>query len=376
MNSRNKLISVLFVACAAHPAWSQLGGIDAEFAGAGARPLAMGGAFLALADDSTAAEFNPAGIRVLRRPEMAWQVTRTFDSRDEYMPTTSSLAREPVYTHDENIWNTPSFISYVHPGQDYTLAVSQLTTINFVHRFDETFSFHGGPEQSRVFRTETTNNAFGFTFATDIKPRLHVGATLRINRFRFEHEDTFDPSQEMTDWAPNVNVGVLWRANKDWSFGSVFKSSQKVEGEVLGNTIRTKLPETWGAGVAYHPNDRLRLLADIDYINWSEFDSIPGDGFSRNDVTRYHLGGEYLIRLKDDEAWFVRGGYMLEESNALYYARDGDNDLYRHGFPEKDDLNHFSVGLGLAKDKYQIDLAIDHVLDGATTLILAMIHYF
>ena len=34
------------------------------------------------------------------------------------------------------------------------------------------------------------------------------------------------------------------------------------------------------------------------------------------------------------------------------------------------------VGIGLAKEKYQLDLAVDHVLDGATTLILAMIHYF
>ncbi|MCA9435346.1 MAG: hypothetical protein KC978_06140, partial [Candidatus Omnitrophica bacterium] len=70
-------------------AWAQLGGVDAEFAGAGARALSMGGAFIGLADDSTAAEFNPAGLQILLRPELAWQVTHTFDRREEYLPLTS-----------------------------------------------------------------------------------------------------------------------------------------------------------------------------------------------------------------------------------------------------------------------------------------------
>ena len=38
--------------------------------GAGARALGMGGAFLARADDATAASWNPAGLSYLRRPEV------------------------------------------------------------------------------------------------------------------------------------------------------------------------------------------------------------------------------------------------------------------------------------------------------------------
>ena len=52
---------------------AQFGGINAEFAGGGARSLAMGGAFIALADDATATEFNPAGLWQLWRPEVAAQ---------------------------------------------------------------------------------------------------------------------------------------------------------------------------------------------------------------------------------------------------------------------------------------------------------------
>src|SRR5262245_28629651 len=39
--------------------------------GAGARGLGMGGAFIAVADDGTAASFNPAGLSQLRRSELA-----------------------------------------------------------------------------------------------------------------------------------------------------------------------------------------------------------------------------------------------------------------------------------------------------------------
>src|SRR5947209_3571553 len=39
--------------------------------GAGARGLGMGGAFIGVADDGTAASFNPAGLAQLRRTELA-----------------------------------------------------------------------------------------------------------------------------------------------------------------------------------------------------------------------------------------------------------------------------------------------------------------
>ncbi|MBK5257140.1 MAG: hypothetical protein JJE39_14010 [Vicinamibacteria bacterium] len=39
--------------------------------GTGARGLGMGGAFIAVADDGTAASFNPAGLSQLRRSEIS-----------------------------------------------------------------------------------------------------------------------------------------------------------------------------------------------------------------------------------------------------------------------------------------------------------------
>ena len=59
--------------------------------GSGARALGMGGAFIAVADDATAASWNPAGLAQLTKPETSvvfdyfsgnlsteWDYTRTF----------------------------------------------------------------------------------------------------------------------------------------------------------------------------------------------------------------------------------------------------------------------------------------------------------
>ena len=48
-----------------------LAGLQFNFGNPGARSLGMGGAFLGLADDASAAEANPAGLTILRKPEVS-----------------------------------------------------------------------------------------------------------------------------------------------------------------------------------------------------------------------------------------------------------------------------------------------------------------
>src|SRR5213082_4262112 len=48
-----------------------LSGLQFNFGNPGARSLGMGGAFLGLADDASAAEANPAGLTILRKPEVS-----------------------------------------------------------------------------------------------------------------------------------------------------------------------------------------------------------------------------------------------------------------------------------------------------------------
>ena len=51
--------------------------------GSGARAMGMAGAFIAIADDATAASWNPAGLIRLERPEVSI-VGAYFDRREDF----------------------------------------------------------------------------------------------------------------------------------------------------------------------------------------------------------------------------------------------------------------------------------------------------
>src|SRR5262249_58274528 len=66
-----------------------LAGLQFNFGNPGARSLGMGGAFLGLADDASAAEANPAGVTILRKPEVSiearsWLEQQIFSTRGTY----------------------------------------------------------------------------------------------------------------------------------------------------------------------------------------------------------------------------------------------------------------------------------------------------
>ena len=70
-------LSIALAALLALPAAAQnvdieaLSGLQFNFGNPGARSLGMGGAFLGLADDASAIEANPAGLTILRKPEVS-----------------------------------------------------------------------------------------------------------------------------------------------------------------------------------------------------------------------------------------------------------------------------------------------------------------
>src|SRR6266851_7533442 len=77
---RNTFVFLTVFLALALPAAAQntdiesVSGLTFNFGNPGARSLGMGGAFLGLADDASAAEANPAGLTILRKPEVSLEV--------------------------------------------------------------------------------------------------------------------------------------------------------------------------------------------------------------------------------------------------------------------------------------------------------------
>jgi long-subunit fatty acid transport protein len=76
-----------------------LSGLQFNFGNPGARSLGMGGAFIGLADDASAAEANPAGLTILRKPEISVE-GRNFEEQQLFSTSgTFPDIRRTAFTH-------------------------------------------------------------------------------------------------------------------------------------------------------------------------------------------------------------------------------------------------------------------------------------
>src|SRR5713226_4017807 len=99
-----------------------LSGLQFNFGNPGARSLGMGGAFLGLADDASAAEANPAGLTILRKREISiearnYQEQQVFTTSGTY----PDLTRTAFSHYSQRVDVT--FASFVYPIKNFTLGV-------------------------------------------------------------------------------------------------------------------------------------------------------------------------------------------------------------------------------------------------------------
>ena len=96
-----------------------LSGLQFNFGNPGARSLGMGGAFLGLADDASAAEANPAGLTILRKPEITLE-GRNYQEQQVFTTsgTFPDLQRTAFSHYSQRIDAT--FASVVYPTKHFT----------------------------------------------------------------------------------------------------------------------------------------------------------------------------------------------------------------------------------------------------------------
>lgn len=360
-------------------AWSvsalgQFGGLNAEFAGGGARALSMGGAFIALGDDATAVEFNPAGLWQLRTPEIAAQVIYTEERREQALSGRAFRTLEPEFQKNTESYFIPSFLSGVYPTQHLVIGLSEFTNIYYDRTYRDALLRDDDTYADYDIREQAANYAFGLTLATGLTKNLSLGATVRYNVFRYELSGgTPGYGGQFEDEALSANAGLIWKLNRHFRLGLVYKSPQELKGSYEGLPVDTELPDTIGLGVAFLPNDRWRLLADVDVVRWSKFDPNPNDDFVKDDVWRVHFGTEWYAGRWRGTGYFLRGGYAFEESNAFRYT--GEDPLLSGLVPDPEPSHHWSFGVGLSRPGFQVDVGLDVTNEGSLDLILSTVLY-
>jgi long-subunit fatty acid transport protein len=332
-----RLLCSLALAIAPGFAWAQVEiNSSPNVVGSGARALGMGSAFIAIADDATAASWNPGGLTQLERPELS--LVYSFKSNSEDF---GSSSRRGLNFDDTVNFNEINYASFVYPiprtfgGRNFVLSLNILKQYDFDRdlnfRFNDIAPAAGGIaniaaryDYSQRGGLSSLSPAFGF----EITDKLSMGIVWNIydqdilpdnewktrNKIRqrtllnnvgpFSADILLNTSttieEDYRDFdGQNFTVGMLYKPNERWSVGAVYHSKwsadvkyrQRVRLFNAGPVGITRaerdqeitFPSALGVGVAYRfPNDKLTLSFDITRRDWDQFEILDPENPSRS----------------------------------------------------------------------------------------------
>ncbi len=389
----------------------------------GARSAGMGGAFTALADDSTAAYSNPAGLLNLSRPEASMEIrhqvfsTPIADGPGSYqVGPDGSLTAFPPYTSYASRSTGLSFLSYTYPKPAWSLGVFRAEVTRFSISAQPDPIDGPGNYRSlapRDIRADLLIEVYGVAGAWRATPTLWIGGAVTAQKITFSARQLdrrdlhlhWGQHAAADDTAPAGTLGVLWRPSPDWRIGAVFRGGANLDasyaficGEhpsgarpyvctrdhvpngqpdpALSGGTKFKVPDVWSVGVAYALNDRVTASVQYDRIEYSQLlDGLKDSLTVRTDPNAYaisdagdvHFGIEALSRAGSAHALAFRVGAWKEHQHSLRYRGDlvdapnarEEVAVALFSTPIGDEW-HGTAGLGLTVGaRWQFDLAAD-----------------
>ncbi len=367
-------------------------GIQFNFANPGARALGMGGAFLGLADDATAAYTNPAGLTILAASEIAVEYRHTdfttpFSSGGSFRTTPfdgSNLGSSRADSNNDSL----SFLSYTYAGDGWALAAYRHQPLAFDLQYlqDDIAVLGPGGTQianlpTKATRLETDLINYGVSGAYRFNEHFSMGIGLVYSQFDLE-SDTIRAGQNIQlqrgdDSDVTYTVGALWTVNDRWALGAAYRrgGSFKYRAgnfDTEGNPLIVvdtgfDVPHVFGLGVSWRPSDNFALALDVNRVSYSRLTDSYDDIFNSatvlksSDGTEVRLGGEYVFT-QFANPFSLRGGLWHEPEHALFATGPADDpnvDVDRAFFRRGSDEMHYTLGLGWAFPRFQFDLAAD-----------------
>jgi long-subunit fatty acid transport protein len=364
--------------------------------GSGARAMGMGGAFIAVADDATAASWNPAGLIQLEKPELS--IVGAFDHRSSSFTSQNHPEIDSTSTDDIASLNYFSAALPFHWHKNLVVSANYQRLYDFNQTFAHDLTLTS-PELTLDRRTSFDQSGFvgalGLAGAIELTPTLSAGLTLNVwsdqlgwnngwqTRYRTLSSGTMAglPITNVTTIEEayekfrgiNFNLGMLWETH--WgTLGAVIKTpfkatlvhhfnfSSATEGEPpaapidINEEVSLRMPLSYGIGWSRRFSDRTTFSLDVTRIHWEQceltdsqgnaFSPIDGRPMSQSDVSptmHVRAGYEYVIPLPAQSlALPLRAGLFYDPEP----AQDGHNDFYG-----------LALGTGLSRNRFSLDVA-------------------
>ena len=395
-------------------------GLQFDFGSPGARSLALGGAFVGIADDATAVFVNPGGLAQLSKYEAAldfrgFEHTNSFTSggRGKGMPTSNGIDTSPSLiegsaTHDIK---GLTFASVVVPFRRSTFAVYRHELANFRASARTEGAFFQkttlGKDQNvrmspSISRLDLNIISHGVSYAFAVTDNLSVGASVarqwfdllsKTSRYGdpeaglFAAADYRSPlkveEQRGRDIDMAIHVGGLWKLGEDFSIGGSYqkgsdfdvdvRSFDPEKGPESAPVLRAQfhVPSVFRLGCAYSLRDFSKISIEVDRIRYSRLTQdlvvLHGESptaYRAADATEIHVGFQHFFV---SDSLLRRTRYPVVLSFGLW--RDPDHRIWYDNpenpqsylFRKGRDEYHGSIGLALAGgERYEFGIAYDH----------------
>lgn len=354
-----KTALVLFHAgLAAAGAWAQTNddvnsGVQFNFSTPGARSLAMGGAFLGLADDATAAYTNPAGLTnlTLGGSEVSiefrgWQYSNVFPETGHAFGSPTGVGLDTLQgVRNGEIESQTSGLSFLSLGyvlpKGWTLAVYRHELANFKAFLETQGPFVGAGDRRGPDRPRRVNRIFpirsnmdlqilntGVSTAYDVVRSSGLGSfsiglgvsyyecqlSSRTDRFyRFNEDRDEDGDVQDDDDALNRQPGGFY-GPADFLGDNIFNTqTQQGDDSDLGINVGVlwKIGRSgrWSLGAAYRQGPE--FATEAHYI-WGPAAERYNQDHPRAGTVRTDLGGPGVLHVPDTQgvgvAWSSREG--------------------------------------------------------------------
>lgn len=267
--------SILLIAlalAAALPVCAESAGRAGAFLkmGVGARALGMGSAFTAIADDSTAAFWNPAGLALLDKPEASFMhANLTLDRKYNFFNYAHVLKDK------KGNKKCAVALSHIRFGID-GIPETRLATndpTGTLPATDPGGTYTAGkPVYIFSYFDDTESCTFG-TYARRLSEKLYGGVNVKAIR-----QDLFTNSADT--WG--LDFGFLYKVAPKAMLGlSLRDIGENLEWDT-GTGHSDRIPLTTTAGISYKPRDQMTLALDINKVEGLD--------------PKLRLGGEYWLK--------------------------------------------------------------------------------
>ncbi len=366
----------------------------------GSRALAMGGAFVGLADDYSAIFWNPAGMTHFSTTYFGFYGTDVIPSGSYKLQVPTQLGLVTlVDAKTEAKHYLSGLAAYYHPINEYVVAgIGVYVPSGLGAAWDGNDFTAVSGKAAYQWESRIGLVTVAPAIAYKINDMVSVGAALNINYGMFSlktHAGTARPPQvpveldlgqyedNLKGWGYGATLGVHVKANEMLSFGATIRTPSRIKfsGEsIISNLDLLGLKEksdserdvTWpwwiAGGVAFRPIEGLILTGDLQWTQWSSINEIETkyiDPFwslfmtasGRNvqpmkweDTLQLRFGAEYMFR----ENLALRGGYYYDPTPA-------PNKTLNVLLPSYT-FNAFTLGMGYNLNGLAIDFGFEVLL--------------